>query len=276
MQISFTSLGCPHWNLDTICLRAREYGFDGVDFRGYLGALDVTTLPEFTTGLAATQRRFTDAGLAVSGISSSLSICVAEKRHDWLEEARRTIPVALGLGAPNIRVFGGGDLKRYGRGQLADVGADCMQAILALDGAAQVRWHFETHDNWIAGRDCRMLLDRIPHPAFSALWDMGHTPRLAGERPKDTLAALGGRVGYTHIKDAVYEPEHPQSMGDGWRYVLPGTGKVPIGECVRLLRAAGYDGWLVFEHEKRWVPSLAEPEEAFPAYARWARSVLAA
>ena len=34
MKISFTTLGCPDWDLDTICRRGREYGYEGVDFRG--------------------------------------------------------------------------------------------------------------------------------------------------------------------------------------------------------------------------------------------------
>ena len=36
MKIAFMTLGCPNWDLDTIITRGREYGFDGVDFRGYL------------------------------------------------------------------------------------------------------------------------------------------------------------------------------------------------------------------------------------------------
>ena len=39
-----------------------------------------------------------------------------------------------------------------------------------------------------------MLLDRIPDLAFGALWDMGHTARLGGEDPADSLSALGDRV----------------------------------------------------------------------------------
>lgn len=49
MKISFTTLGCPNWDLDTICQKGREYGFDGVDFRGYLDSLDITKLPLFTS-----------------------------------------------------------------------------------------------------------------------------------------------------------------------------------------------------------------------------------
>ena len=68
MKISFMTLGCPKWDLDTICRRGREYGFDGVDFRGYLDAIDITTLPMFTSAVAATRRQLDEAGLAVSAV----------------------------------------------------------------------------------------------------------------------------------------------------------------------------------------------------------------
>ncbi len=269
MKTSFTTLGCPKWDLETICTRGREYGYDGIDFRGYLDTLDITTLPEFTQGAAEVKRRLASSGLEVSGISSSITVCVPERREANLDEARRTIGVARGLGARNVRVFGGGDLGKCSREELAKIGCDTVESILALDGAADLKWVFETHDLWIKAQDCRLLLDRISNPAFGALWDIGHTPRVGGETPQETLAALGDRVGYTHVKDAAYEPGHPLAMQDGWRYVFPGQGQLPLAEAVRLLKASGYDGWLVFEHEKRWHPILAEPEEAFPAFTRW-------
>ena len=48
MKLSFMTLGCPNWDLDTICRRGKEYGYDGVDFRGYLDTLDITLHPLFT------------------------------------------------------------------------------------------------------------------------------------------------------------------------------------------------------------------------------------
>jgi sugar phosphate isomerase/epimerase len=216
-----------------------------------------------------------EAGLAVSAVSSSITVCVAEKRAANLEEARRTIPVARALGAQNVRIFGGGDLASASREELAKVGRECIESILALDGAQDLHWLFETHDLWIQSQDCRLLLDAIPNPAFGALWDMGHTSRVGGEAPADTYAVIGRRVGYTHVKDAVFDPSHPQAMGDGWRYVYPGTGVLPLADSLLLLKANGYDGWVQFEHEKRWHPELAEPEEIFPAFVQWVRTVLA-
>jgi sugar phosphate isomerase/epimerase len=274
MKLSFMTLGCPKWDLDTICRRGQEYGFDGVDFRGYLDTIDITTRPEFTNDVQKTRRQLAAAGLAVSAVSSSITVCVAAQREKNLEEARRTIPVAKSLGAGTVRIFGGGDLKEHSREELAKVGCECIESILALDGAPDLKWVFETHDLWIQSKDCRLLLDAIPNPAFGALWDMGHTSRVGGETPAQTFAAIGSRVAYTHLKDAVYDPKHPLAMEDGWRYVLPGTGQLPLAESIHLLMDNGYQGWLQFEHEKRWHPNLPEPEEIFPVFVRWAKSVI--
>jgi sugar phosphate isomerase/epimerase len=274
MKISFMTLGCPNWDLDTICARGKEYGFHGVDFRGYLDTLDITLLPEFTSGAAKTLRQLNEAGLEVSAISSSIQVCVPENLANGLEEARRTIAVAHDLHCSNVRIYGGGDTTRHSRQELAQIGRAGVEQILQMDGAKDLHWLFETHDNWVKAADCRLLLESIPDPAFGVLWDMGHTYRIGGEQPRDTLVALNGRVGYTHIKDAVYDPKHPLAMADGWYYVLPGAGQLPLAESINLLKGSGYDGWLQCEHEKRWHPELVEPEIIFPAFARWVQAFL--
>ena len=273
MKLSFSTLGCPGWDLDTLCSRGRLYGFDGVDFRGYLDILDVTLHPAFTHAVTATRRQLDQAGLAVSGISSGITLCLPESQAANLEEARRTIALASALGSVNVRVFGGGDLSAHPREELVRYGCDCMERILALDGARDLHWLFETHDIWVRAQDCRLLLAGLPDPAFGVLWDLGNAMEAGSESPQEVLSILQGRVGYTHVKDVVHDPHHPQAMENGWRYVSPGMGQLPLAESIRLLQGAGYDGWLVFEHEKRWIPGLPEPEEAFPAFVSWARSL---
>lgn len=286
MKLAFMTLGCPTWDLETICARGREYGFDGVDFRGYLDTLDITTLPMFSTHAAQTRRQINDAGLEVSCISSSIRVCAPGARQDNLDEARRTIVTARGLGAGVVRIFGSGGgaqvLETYSRADLAKIGCEMVEEILSLDGARDIGWMFETHDLWIKAQDCKLLLDSIPNPNFGALWDMGHTYRVGGESPEQTYAAIGSRVGYVHVKDAVFDPSHPLAMTEefeggprtGWRYVLPGSGQLPLAQSIGLLKAGGYDGWLLCEHEKRWHPELVEPEVIFPAFIQWARALI--
>ena len=276
MKISFMTLGCPNWDLDTICARGQEYGFDGVDFRGYLDEIDITKLPLFTSQAAQTKRQLADSGLSVSGISTSLRVCDPEALATNLEEARRTIEVAKKFDTVNIRMFGGGDLKKYSHQELAKFGCDCVEQILELNGARDLKWLFETHDNWVQAEHCKLLLDHIPDSAFGALWDMGHTWRVGREKPADSFAAVGSRVAYAHVKDARYEPDSPLAMNDGWYYIAPGTGDLPLVESLNLLKENGYDGWLLFEHEKRWHPNLPEPEEIFPQFVKWVKPLIAA
>lgn len=268
------TLGCPGWDLDTICRNGRTYGYEGVDFRGLQNELDVTKLPAFTTGIEKTYKQICDAGLEVSGISSSLVVCDGEKIQQNIDEAKRTIEVAQGLRAANIRVFGGGAPDKIGYEEAAKIGRNCMNTILSLPGAQTLRWNFETHDHWIRAKHCRLLLDAITVPAFGALWDLGHTKRVGGEDPSQTWAAIGSRVNYCHVKDAVRLPGKYEKTDEGWHYVLPGTGELPLAEGISILKQHGYNGWLLFEHEKRWHPDLPEPEEAFPAFVRWIRPLL--
>ena len=85
MKLSITTLGCPQWGLDEIIARCSAYGLDGIDFRGIQDVLDVTQLPDFTTEVGLTRRKMEDVGLCVSGISSSIRVCVPEKLEENLE-----------------------------------------------------------------------------------------------------------------------------------------------------------------------------------------------
>ena len=57
MRPSFTTLGCPGWDLDTVIDNGASFGFAAVDFRGLHDEIDVTRLPAFTTGLAESKRK---------------------------------------------------------------------------------------------------------------------------------------------------------------------------------------------------------------------------
>jgi uncharacterized membrane protein len=52
------------------------------------------------------------------------------------------------------------------------------------------------------------------------------------------------------------------------RYVLTGDGAIGVAGVVATLAAGGYRGLYGFEWEKRWHPDIAEPDVAFPHYAR--------
>lgn len=268
MRPSFTTLGTPEYDIETVCERADEWGFEGIDFRGLGDDLDVTRAPAFTERLGETRDLLDEHGLTVSGISTSISVCNPEDRADNLAEAERTLDLCRELDVEYARVFGHGEADATVE-ERAAVGAETMDEILALEGADELTWAVESHDRWTSGENLAVLLDAIDAENVGALWDVGHTPRVGGEAPAETLEHIGDEVVYAHVKDAVHEPDHPDAMDDGWRYVLPGEGEVPVGEALDLLAERGFDGWVVFEHEKRWHPELPDPEEAYPAFVEW-------
>lgn len=273
MQLSLSTLGCPDWDLDRICAVGSEAGYDGVDLRGYRDELDVTRHPLFTDRAAETRDRLADAGLTVSCLSSGIWLCEGDDREAQLAEARRLVEVGEAFDVDRIRVFGGGDPDAHSKAELAATAGETMRRILDVDGADRFQWVLETHDNWTASEDVECLLEEFPDGSVDVLWDAAHTVRLADESPRETLDALGDRIAYVHLKDARFEPEHDDATDDGYVYTLPGDGELPLADVVRALRERGYDGWIVFEHEKRWHPSITDPAAAFPAFVEWFESV---
>ncbi len=275
MKVSFSTLGCPNWSLDQVLEAGSKAGLDGIDFRGLRDGLDVTVQPAFATDLEATARRIRGSGLAVSGFSSSITLCEPAKCAANVEEARRLVPIAHALDTQIVRVFGGGKSSGKDRKASLDAAKFCMDSILVLDGATDLTWALETHDEWMHSSDTMELVGALRSKSVGILWDVGHTTRLAHETPAETWNVIGPLVRYLHIKDAVkVTGGTAHSMRDGWQYVLPGAGELPIAGAVRLLQSKNYSGWIAFEHEKRWHPYLEEPEIAIPVFVRWIRRLL--
>ncbi|MFW6154120.1 MAG: sugar phosphate isomerase/epimerase family protein [Planctomycetota bacterium] len=267
MKLAFTTLGCTGWDLETIIARAVEYGFDGVDFRGYRGELNIYELPEFTTDLDATVAKFTDAGLDVPCLSTSARVCA--KPDEALEEIRRYAPLCEAFGATMMRVFGG-SIGEMSREQAIDVAADTLRNGGAVAAEHGVTVLLETHDAWFDAEHLKAVMQRVDSDAVGVLWDVMHPFNHGGEAPATTVGRLGPWIRNTHIKDA--------GRGDDGKLhlCLVGEGDLPLADCIAQLRTIGYDGYLTLEWEKQWHPDLDEPEVAYPKYVKTMRDLLGA
>jgi sugar phosphate isomerase/epimerase len=81
------------------------------------------------------------------------------------------------------------------------------------------------------------------------------------EAPADMYKQLKKYIFHTHIKDA-------QLTEKGETYTLLGEGNTPVREALQALKAGGYEGYYSFEWEKLWHMEIAEPEIAFPHFAK--------
>ena len=96
---------------------------------------------------------------------------------------------------------------------------------------------------------------------MALLWDAHHTFAFGKEAPEITVQRLGRWIRHTHLKDSV-------PAGTDRRYVITGTGDVPVRKQVELLARMGYRGSYSFEWEKRWHPEIEAPEIALPQFAK--------
>jgi sugar phosphate isomerase/epimerase len=109
----------------------------------------------------------------------------------------------------------------------------------------------------------------VDSPAVALLWDAHHTFVSGKEQPEETVRQVGRYIRHTHLKDSV-------PVGTDRRYVLTGTGEVPVRRQIEALMRFGYKGVYSFEWEKRWHPEIPEPEVAIAQFATVAGEYLRA
>ncbi len=262
LPLSFTTLGCPGWTLRQIVENAAAMGYDAIDFRGLLDTLDITASTEFTTDLAATKRLIADHGLAVSGIATSARYAVvdAEDLQRNLDETRRNLALAAELGAPVLRVYGGRVPEGHTVESILPTVVENLRRIGDEAEGYGVTLALETHDDWTDSTVFARLMREAAHPRVRVLWDLHHPYRTNGEPAALTYANLGPIHGQHARQGLRADARRRAPVRSPWR------GRCPPKEMLDLLVAGGYKGYAILEWEKRWIPSLLEPEVVFPQY----------
>jgi sugar phosphate isomerase/epimerase len=263
-RISFSTLGCPAWTWKQILEQADRMGYAGIEIRGIKGEMDLTKVPEFQGSRLGEAKKDLEAlGLVVTDLGASARMHEKDPatREKQLDEGRRFIDLAKGMGVKYVRVFG----DKIPEGEPKE---DVMKRVVA--GFQQLAEHarpagvtvlIESHGDFTKSPDLEEILTRVGSEQFALLWDAHHSFVAGKEKPADTYARIGKWVRHTHLKDS--KPE-----GADRRYVLLGTGEVPVKEQVHVLAKGGYSGFYSLEWEKGWHPEIEEPEVAFPHYAK--------
>lgn len=262
LKLSFSTLGCPNWTLRQIIDNAAHMGYDAVDFRGLQKTLDITQSWEFTKGLKTTRQMFRDHGIEISGIATSARFAVVGKAelHKQLSETRRNMELAKELDTHILRVYAGQVPEGYNVDSILPT--LCKNLLLTAEEAAafDVTLALETHDDWTDSSVFARLMREVSHPRVRVLWDLHHPFRSRGETPELTYEHLAPYVVSIHVKDSIPAPDGKH------QYVPLGEGDVPVKTMLEKLIAGGYSGYAVLEWEKRWIPTLLEPEVVFPQY----------
>ena len=262
--IAFSTLGCPAWPWTTVLDQAERLGYSAIELRGVAGEMDLPKVPELAgSRLADSRREVAARGLVISDLGASAHMHEKDPaaREKQMDDGRRFIDLAHALGVKYVRMFGNDMPKGEPREDVMKRVVDGFRQMAAYASPAGVTVLIESHGDFVHSNDLAELLTGVGSDAFALLWDAHHTFAAAHEAPADTYAKLGRWVRHTHLKDS--RPE-----GADRRYVLTGSGDVPVKEQVKVLAAGGYKGYYCYEWEKKWHPEIEEPEVAFPHYAK--------
>jgi sugar phosphate isomerase/epimerase len=267
--VSFSTLACPDWSIETIIAKASEFGYDGIEWRGGAQGHVQPTMP--TVQKAVLQKMLMDTGLIAVAVTAYTTFVsqITEKRHSNVDELRRYADLAAELDAPYVRTFVG----ELPEGIKLDASmyekiSECLNIAADYAGSVGVKIAVEPHDDFVRSSTIVPILTQVQHPALRVIWEIGNT-FAAGDDLKESFELLKHRIAYVQVKDG-------KGRGTNWQLCPLGQGAVPLAQAFDLLLAHGYEGALSVEWEYAWHPELDPAEIALPAALRTVRELLSA
>src|SRR4051812_29927913 len=106
MKFAFSTVSCPTWDFATVASKAKEYGYDGVEIRGFLNESILTAANVFLTDPAKVKYLFADAGVSIACLASSVVMPGNRRRDDQMaDDLRQYIDSAADVGCPIVKIF---------------------------------------------------------------------------------------------------------------------------------------------------------------------------
>jgi len=277
VKFAYTTLACPDWDWQTAINAAKEYGYDGIEWRLVNGEVIPRDFPSETS--KQIKDAVANAGLETCGVDSSVKLTLppGPERDAQIEDGLGMLRVTREFGASLMRVFPGVYPESVSDDEAAAWMTESLQALIPTAREQGVVISLETHDKFGWPRKATRgtttssmiarVLGELNDPAVGVQWDIAN-PYLEGETADVTWKNIRDYVAYVHLKDMRQDAE------GSWYHCTTGEGVVPIADALGWLQDANYDGWVSFEWEKKWHPELAEPAVALPHFMEYIQNLL--
>lgn len=253
MKPAFSTIACPSWTLTRVAETAGRIGALGVELRTFgRGSTSLACDPTLTSE-AKVRSLFDKVGVVPFCLATSVRFdapifppVIGRAFGDTeasVREGKSAVDLARELEIPYVRVFAfelHGDESR--KGGIARI-MERLTKVLDHCRNTGVKLLIENGGSFPTATDLAELIDR----AASPLLDAAYCPAvaaLAGESVVSGVNVLGDRLASVKLRD----------MKAG-RACAIGSGDLHAGDTIDVLRADGYDGWVVAELDLAWLPA---------------------
>lgn len=237
MKYSFMTFSTPSLSLAEVLATAKGYGFDGVEPRLDAKHAHGIEVAATAAGRAAIRDQAARSGIALCCLATSIKYADPAAEVAMLQQTHERIDLAADVGAPVIRVFGGGLPKEFPRDKAIDQVVKCLSAVADHAAERKVTVCMETHDDWCDPVHVAAVLSRVNHPAIACNWDVMHPVRMGFASVEQSFKLLQCWIRHTHLHDGVGGKQQ-------LKMVPIGEGEIDHRPFVKLLKSIGYQGFL--------------------------------
>lgn len=236
---------------------AKEMGFDGIEF-AEIHPADGVDKAEHARQLRALSE---ELSLPITNYAIYADF-VNNDVDSEIERLKGEVDIAEILGVKTMRhdATGGPEGERYsltGFEKYLPVLAKGCRAVTEYAAQKGIKTSVENHGYYCQQSDrVEALMKAVNHENFGWLVDMGNF-MCADENPLDAVKTAAKYAVYVHTKDFYFEDKSkPQPEGyfdtRAGNHIcgsVLGEGVVPVKECLKIIKTAGYDGWITLEYE---------------------------
>ena len=238
--------------------KAKEMGFDAIEFTDIDGAPDLQLQKENARKIREEADR---VGIEINAytIGACLYKDSQEEMDAEVERLKGQLEVAQILGAKVMRHDVCYQIGKTGNSRSFDLMLPFIAAnarrVTEYGEQLGIKTCTENH-GYIAQDSDRVerLFNAVNHDNYGLLVDMGNFI-CADENPALAVSRVAPYAIHVHVKDMLVRPEptgNCRAMTRGGSYfcgTVVGEGDIPVKRCLRILKRAGYDGFISLEYE---------------------------
>jgi len=237
MKYAFMSFSCPEAGIEKFLSIANMYGYDGIEPRIDAGHRHGAELGAERQYLKEIQKKAAEAKINICCIATSCQFAAADTWHENIDTAKRAVELAAEVGARSVRVFGGGIPNESERAKSFDLIAGALTQLSGYASTAKINVCLETHDSWCDPRTAADIMEQVNRPYIGVNWDIMHPVMQKYATVGESFEILKPRIKHVHIHDGILN-------GNSIEFKAIGEGAVDHESAIKLLKSAGYDGYI--------------------------------